>query len=96
MLHKSIPCGSDRGPAFEGLAVNINEIIEHHTITDSMQEVSSNELERIEDIGFRVNEDFDMFRILKSQLGVKAANVGTGSSQGPMPQATSPATPPAE
>lgn len=93
MLHKSIPCGSDRGPAFEGLAVNINEIIEHHTISDASQEVSSNELQRIEDIGFHVNEDFDMFRILKSQLGVKAANAGTGSSQGPTPQATSPASP---
>lgn len=96
MLHKSVPCGSDRGPAFEGLAVNINEIIEHHTITDGMQEVSSNELQRIEDVGFRINEDFDMFRILKSQLGVYAANAGTGSSQGPTPQATPQATPPAE
>lgn len=93
MLHKSIPCGSDRGPAFEGLAVNINEIIEHHTISDSTQEVSSNELQRIEDVGFHVNEDFDMFRILKSQLGVKAANAGTGSSQGPTPQATPSASP---
>lgn len=78
----------DRGLAFEGLQVNINEIIEHHTISDSMQEVSSNELERIEDVGFRISEDFDMFRILKSQLGVAAANAGTGSSQGPTPQAT--------
>lgn len=87
MLHKSVPCGSDRGPVFEGLAVNLNEIIEKHTISDQSQEVSSNELERIEDIGFRVNEEFDMFRILKNQLGIKAANAGTGSSQGPTPTA---------
>lgn len=85
MLHKSTSCGQDRGPVFEGLAVNINEIIEHHTISDSSQEVSSNELQRIEDIGYRINEDFDMFRILKSQLGVKAANSGIGASQGPLP-----------
>lgn len=81
----------DRGLAFEGLQVNINEIIEHHVISDSTQEVSSNELERIEDVGFRISEDFDMFRILKSQLGVSAANAGTGSSQGPTPQAAPPA-----
>ncbi len=96
MLHKSITSGQDRGPAFEGLAVNINEIIEHHTISDSSQEVSSNELQRIEDIGFRINEDFDMFRILKSQLGVKAANAGIGASQGPTPTADAPAAPVSE
>lgn len=93
MLHISISSGQDRGPAFEGLAVNINEIIEHHTISDASQEVSSNELQRIEDIGYRINEDFDMFRILKNQLGVKAANAGIGSSQGPTPTASASAVP---
>lgn len=39
--------------------------------------------QRIEDIGYRINDDFDMFRILKSQLGVEAANAGIGASQGP-------------
>lgn len=74
-----------RGPVLEGLGVNINEVVETHVITDQSQEVSSNELQRIEDIGFKVCEDFDMFRILKAQLGVKASNAGIGSSQGPTP-----------
>ncbi len=74
-----------RGPVIEGLGVNINEVVETHVISDSSQEVSSNELQRIEDIGFKVCEDFDMFRILKAQLGVKASNAGIGSSQGPTP-----------
>lgn len=85
MLCKCDNTPDTRGLVFEGLAVNINEVIQTHSISDKSSEVISNELERIEDIGFRINEDFDMFRIIKSQLGVNAANTGMGASQGPLP-----------
>lgn len=92
MLHVSKDTPDTRGLVFEGLGVNINEVIETHVISDKSQEVSSNELERIEDVGFCINEDFDMFRILKQQLGVKAANAGTGASQGVSPTSDAPVT----
>lgn len=85
MLHISKDTPDTRGIVFEGLGVNINEVIETHVISDQSQEVSSNELERIEQVGCCISEDFDMFRILKQQLGVKAANAGTGASQGVQP-----------
>lgn len=79
----------DVGRVIHGLAADINEMIETHSIPATVGEVSYNGIEDIEDVGNRVDDVFDGIMLSRS-LGdaIPTPNGGTGSSQGPVPVAT--------
>lgn len=73
----------DVGLVFEGLAPDINDLIENHKIGNVSSEVVYNQIANIEEVGCRINDDFDMYKYYKDfnnkmKIG---ANGGTGSSQ---------------
>lgn len=76
----------DIGLVFEGLAPDINDLIENHKIGDVSSDVVYNEISKIEEVGVRINDDFDLYKYYK-QFNDKfrmSSNGGTGSSQGPL------------
>lgn len=71
----------DVGKVIPGLFPDIDELIENHKISDTSANVVYNNLTEIEQVGFRINDDFDaivLSRALKSGL---QPNSGHGSSQ---------------
>lgn len=77
---------TDVGLVFEGLAPDINDLIENHKIGNVSSDVVYNEISKIEEVGCRINDDFDLYKYYK-QFNDKfrtEANGGTGSSQGPL------------
>lgn len=77
---------TDVGLVFEGLAPDINDLIENHKIGNVSSDVVYNEIAKIEEVGCRINDDFDLYKYYK-QFNDKfrvEANGGTGSSQGPL------------
>lgn len=71
----------DIGKVISGLFPDIDELIENHKISDTSAQVVYNNLTEIEQVGFRINDDFDaivLSRALKSGL---QPNSGHGSSQ---------------
>ena len=82
----------DVGQTIEGLAPDINAMIKTHLIPNAASDVVYNQLVELEQIGVRVNDDFDLLMVMRGlkQLGEKGAvspNGGTGSSQGVTPVA---------
>lgn len=76
----------DIGLVFEGLAPDINDLIENHKIGDVSSDVVYNEISKIEEVGCRINDDFDMYKYYKNfndKFRI-SSNGGTGSSQGPL------------
>ena len=76
----------DIGLVFEGLAPDINDLIENHKIGDVSSDVVYNEISKIEEVGVRINDDFDMYKYYKNfndKFRI-SSNGGTGSSQGPL------------
>ena len=76
----------DVGRVILGLAADINDMIETHSIPATAEEVSYNGIEDIEDVGTRVDDIFDGIMISRAILdSLPTPNGGTGSSQGPTP-----------
>lgn len=76
----------DLGLVFEGLAPDINDLIENHKIGDVSSDVVYNEINKIEEVGCKINDDFDLYKYYKefSDKFRIEVNGGTGSSQGPL------------
>lgn len=72
----------DVGKVIPGLFPNIDELIDTHKITDNSAEVVYNGIQEIENVGIRINDEFDA--IMLSRALKKAglvANQGHGSTQ---------------
>ena len=67
------------GVTLPGLAVDVNQIIQTQTIPSDVTEVVYNDLKEISQVGFRVNNDFDLMMIAK---GFKSLNIGLQSNVG--------------
>ena len=67
------------GVTLPGLAVDINQIITTQTIPNDVSDVVYNDLKEISQVGFRVNNDFDLMMIAK---GFKSLNIGLQSNVG--------------
>lgn len=89
------------GVTLPSLSVDINQIIETQTIPNDLTEVVYNDLKEINQVGFRVNNDFDLLMIAKGfkslNVGLQS-NVGTAASQQPgsglsVSQPTAPSVP---
>lgn len=76
----------DLGIVFKGLAPDINDLIENHKVSDVSADVIYNEISNIEEVGCRINDDFDLYKYYKEfgkHMNLAPASSGTGSSQGP-------------
>ena len=83
----------DMGLVIVGLNVDINNMIETHSIPASSAEVVYNDITEIDDVGSRVDDTFDGIMIARAfNSSLPSPNSGTGSSQGVAPSA-SPSTP---
>lgn len=67
------------GCTLPSLAVDINQIIATQTIPNDVTEVVYNDLKELSQVGFRVNNDFDLLMIAK---GMKSLNIGLQSNLG--------------
>ena len=67
------------GVTLPGLAVDINQIITTQTIPNDVSDVVYNDLKEISQVGFRVNNDFDLMMVAK---GFKSLNIGLQSNVG--------------
>ena len=85
----------DLGTVIVGLNVDINDMIETHSIPATAADVVYNDIEDIDDVGERIDDTFDGIMIARRfEQELPSPNSGTGSSQGVAPTATtSPATP---
>ena len=78
----------DIGHVIEGLFPDVTQMIVNHTIPETSADSVYNQIEELKDVGFRVNDDFDMLmlaRRLKDSDADISSNVGMGSSQGDLP-----------
>lgn len=76
----------DVGKVILGLAADINQMIETHSIPATGEDVSYNGIENIEEVGNRVDDVFDGLMIARQfHDGPISPNGGTGSSQGVAP-----------
>lgn len=77
----------DLGVVIKGLGVDINDLITNHKVGSSKADVVFNQFSELEQIGCRINDDFDLYQYYKSFNNEMKLNssVGTGSSQGPLP-----------
>lgn len=85
----------DLGTVIVGLNVDINNMIESHSIPSTAADVTYNDIDNIEDVGARIDDTFDGIMIARAfESQMPSPNSGTGSSQGVAPSATtSPSTP---
>lgn len=85
----------DLGTVIVGLNVDINNMIETHSIPATAADVVYNDIDNIEDVGERIDDTFDGIMIARQfEQSLPSPNSGTGSSQGVAPSvSTSPATP---
>lgn len=87
--------GRDVGKVIQGLAPDINQMLKTHVVPNAASDVVYNQLMELEQVGVRINDDFDMLMIarglkqLTNEKGALNPNGGTGSSQGPTPVAPS-------
>lgn len=83
----------DLGTVIVGLNVDINDMIETHSIPATAADVVYNDIDKIEEVGERIDDTFDGIMIARQfEQSLPSPNSGTGSSQGVAPSA---ATPPA-
>lgn len=71
----------DKGLVIDGLYPDINKMIEDHTIPDTTADVVYNQLSDIQDVGCRINDDFDAIIVARALNAQLRPNGGTGSSQ---------------
>lgn len=69
----------DRGPALQGLCPDKNKMIETNTVPDTSAEVIYNQLDDIEQVGFRISDTFDAIMMQRSISA--GANIRKGSSK---------------
>ncbi len=80
----------DVGLVIVGLNVDINNMIETHSIPATASDVVYNDISDIEDVGSRIDDTFDGIMIARAfQSSIPSPNSGTGSSQGVAPTASS-------
>lgn len=80
----------DVGLVIVGLNVDINNMIETHSIPSTASEVVYNDISDITEVGSRIDDTFDGIMIARAfQSSMPSPNSGTGSSQGVAPTATS-------
>lgn len=81
----------DLGTVIVGLNVDINDMIETHSIPATAAEVVYNDIDNIEDVGVRIDDTFDGIMIARMfEQTLPSPNSGTGASQGVAPSATTP------
>lgn len=87
----------DLGTVIVGLDVDINNMIETHSIPASASDVVYNDIDKIEDVGERIDDTFDGIMIARQfEQSLPSPNSGTGSSQGVAPTAATPSAPSSE
>lgn len=87
----------DLGTVIVGLNVDINDMIETHSIPATAADVVYNDIDNIEDVGERIDDTFDGIMIARRfEQELPSPNSGTGSSQGVAPTATNPSNTPSE
>lgn len=80
----------DVGLVIVGLNVDINNMIETHSIPSIASEVVYNDISDISEVGSRIDDTFDGIMIARAfQSSMPSPNSGTGSSQGVAPTASS-------
>lgn len=80
----------DVGLVIVGLNVDINNMIETHSIPSTASEVVYNDITDITEVGSRIDDTFDGIMIARAfQSSMPSPNSGTGSSQGVAPTASS-------
>lgn len=80
----------DVGLVIVGLNVDINNMIETHSIPSTASEVVYNDISDISEVGNRIDDTFDGIMIARAfQSSLPSPNSGTGSSQGVAPTASS-------
>ena len=78
---------TDLGKTFEGLAPDINRMIETHQVTDGSSEVVYNGIKDLKDCGVLVDDVFEAILMQRSITHSMSANQNLEGSQGPMPTA---------
>lgn len=79
----------DIGLVIVGLNVDINDMIETHSIPATAAEVVYNNITDIDDVGSRIDDTFDGIMIARAfNSSIPSPNAGTGSSQGVAPTAS--------
>lgn len=87
----------DLGTVIVGLDVDINNMIETHSIPATAADVVYNDIDNIEEVGERIDDTFDGIMIARQfEQSIPSPNSGTGSSQGVAPTATTPPATPTE
>lgn len=83
----------DVGLVIVGLNVDINNMIETHSIPSTASEVVYNDISDITEVGSRIDDAFDGIMIARAfQSSMPSPNTGTGASQGVAPVASSEST----
>lgn len=81
----------DLGTVIVGLSVDINNMIETHSIPATASDVVYNDIDNIEEVGERIDDTFDGIMIARAfESNLPSPNSGTGASQGVAPSATTP------
>lgn len=78
---------TDIGKTFEGLAPDINRMIETHQVTDGSSEVVYNGIKDLKDCGVLVDDVFEAILMQRSITHGLNANQDLEGSQGPLPTA---------
>ena len=78
---------TDIGKTFEGLAPDINRMIETHQVTDGSSEVVYNGIKDLKDCGVLVDDVFEAILMQRSITHNLNANQDLEGSQGPLPTA---------
>ena len=78
---------TDLGKTFEGLAPDINRMIETHQGTDGSSEVVYNGIKELKDCGALVDDVFEAILMQRSITHCMRGNQNLEGSQGPMPTA---------
>ena len=78
---------TDVGKTFEGLAPDINRMIETHQVTDGSSEVVYNGIKELKDCGALVDDVFEAILMQRSITHSLNANQNLEGSQGPLPTA---------
>lgn len=87
----------DLGHVIVGLNVDINDMIETHSIPANASDVVYNDIDNIEEVGERIDDTFDGIMIARRfEQELPSPNSGTGSSQGVAPTVTNPSDSPSE
>lgn len=87
----------DLGTVIVGLNVDINNMIETHSIPATAADVVYNDIDNIEEVGERIDDTFDGIMIARQfEQSLPSPNSGTGSSQGVAPSAATPPATPSE